>query len=247
MRLDVAFLHAEVAGRELAGWRVVAIDVLRATTTAVTALHNGARAIRPVLEPPDAVADRQRLAPGSCLLGGERRGLPIAGFDLGNSPREYTAETVRGKTVILTTSNGTRLLHAASEASGVFLGAVVNAAAVARRLAKEDGPVLLACAGRLGRFSWEDTLCAGQIIAGLLALADKDGGSAGLQLTTAASAALGLYHRERGDLGAAIGRAPHARYLASIGLWQDVLLCGRPDTLEVVPQRSTIDPKEWTI
>jgi 2-phosphosulfolactate phosphatase len=226
---------------------VVAIDVLRATTTAVTALNNGARAVRPVLEPPDAILERERL-PGACLLGGERGGLPIEGFDLGNSPREYGPGVVQGKTIILTTSNGTRLLHAARTASEVLLGAMVNAKAVARALLKEERPVLLACAGRLGRFSWEDFLCAGQIISSLAHVAVHDPRQRPrMQLTQAAAAAVGLYHQEQDDLVGAIARGPHGRYLADIGLGSDIKICGNIDSLDVVPRRAKEDPKEWTI
>lgn len=247
MEVDVAFLPGEVEHRNLTGWRVVAIDVLRATTTAVTALGNGARAIRPVLEPPDAISERARFPKGTCLLGGERRGLPIEGFDLGNSPREYDPVTVRGKTIVLTTSNGTRLLHAARTASEVLLGAVVNAKAVASLLLEDEGPVLLACAGRLGRFSWEDLLCAGQIIDNLLCAGPPSGHRRRFQPTQAAAAALGLYRQDQGDLVGAIARGPHGRYLVSIGLGNDIEICGDVDSLDVVPRRAKEDLKEWTL
>lgn len=138
---------------------VVVIDVLRASTTMTHALAAGAKRVIPCLDVDEARALRES-AGVDALLGGERGGLPIAGFDLGNSPAEYTPQAVRDRTVIFTTTNGTRALHAAQDARRVLIGSFVNAAAVVDALA--DTPeVALVCAGTRGRITREDVLCAG--------------------------------------------------------------------------------------
>src|SRR5205823_10380648 len=138
---------------------VVVIDVLRATTTIVHALAAGAREVVPCLE----VEDARRIAAElgkAAILGGERRGLPIPGFDVGNSPAEYTRQRVGGKTVVFTTTNGTRAMQRCKFASRVLLGAFVNFSAVCRELAVVDH-VALVCAGTDGHVTREDTLLAG--------------------------------------------------------------------------------------
>ncbi len=109
-KLRVYMLPDLLAGQSLAGCRAVVVDVLRATTTVVQALSAGARAVVPCLTIDDARARAAEFPPGEALLGGERGGLPIEGFDLGNSPAEYTSQVVAGKTVVLTTTNGTKAL-----------------------------------------------------------------------------------------------------------------------------------------
>ncbi len=160
--LNVHPLPQSTSPEELAGSLVVVIDVLRATTTVCHALAHGARAVVPCLEVEEARRLAARFSPGDVLLGGERGGLPIEGFDLGNSPADYTPEVVGGKTIVFTTTNGTRALAVCHQAERVLLAAPVNLAAVCLRL---DGVarVDLLCAGTRGRVSGEDLLAAGAI------------------------------------------------------------------------------------
>ncbi len=142
------------------------IDVLRASTTIITALAHGAERVRPVL----AIDEARSLAAGAgALLGGERGGRKIAGFDLGNSPLEYTRERVGGRAIVITTTNGTAALHACSDAAEVLVGAIVNRSAVAaaaRSLARQRGAtdIHLVCAGTDGAVTEEDVLAAGAIL-----------------------------------------------------------------------------------
>jgi 2-phosphosulfolactate phosphatase len=161
--LDVHLLPRLVAQKRLRGQLVVMIDVLRATTTITWALANGAREVIPFAEIDEAQAAAARLPRDQCLLGGERGGMPIAGFDLGNSPREYTPERVRGKTILFTTTNGTRALWHCREAHEVLLGAFVNLSDVVDRLAHEQRVSLL-CAGTEEELTREDALLAGCIV-----------------------------------------------------------------------------------
>jgi 2-phosphosulfolactate phosphatase len=158
----VFFLPGLVDPADLAGRRVVVIDVLRATTTIVWALANGAREVVPFEE----VAEARRMAAesgGGALLGGERQGKKIAGFDLGNSPAEYTAERVSGKSIFFTTTNGTRAMQACREASTIWMGAFANLDALCEQLAQSpDWDVV--CAGTDGQVTREDVLLAGALV-----------------------------------------------------------------------------------
>jgi 2-phosphosulfolactate phosphatase len=124
------------AERTISGCFVVVVDTLRATTTMLAALGHGARAILPVADVDAALQAAARLGRENVLLGGERRGLPIEGFDVGNSPLEYTPERVSGRTVVMTTTNGTRAIMASARAGRLAIGAMNNASAVARAAAR---------------------------------------------------------------------------------------------------------------
>ncbi len=226
--VEAAFIPGQVGEEQVSEAVVVAIDVLRATTTAVTALANGARAILPVAEPEDGRQTMATFPPGEALLCGERYGKPLPGFHLGNSPAEYRPEVVRGKTIILTTTNGTLLLAKCAKAPEVLLGALVNAAAVVEWLEAWKGDVLLACAGRHGGFSLEDTVCAGLIVSRLGGEWRKGPGAA---------EALGLYGVYRRDLRRALWESPHGRYLCDIGLGDDLVDCAAVDRYHLVPRR----------
>jgi 2-phosphosulfolactate phosphatase len=167
-QLAVHFVPPLAAPDDLAGATVAVIDVLRASTTIVHALGAGAREVVPCLEVDQARQAATRLAAGACVLGGERGGMPIEGFDLGNSPAEYSPAAVGGKTVVLTTTNGTRALLACRQAATVIVGAFANYSAVCRTLA-ESSPrrVALLCAGTDGRITREDVLFAGAVVSRL--------------------------------------------------------------------------------
>lgn len=160
--LNVHFLPALTTPDELAGSTVVVIDVLRATTTIVYALAAGAREVLPCLEVDEARQRAAALPTGQAVLGGERGGLRIDGFDLGNSPEEYAPQVVQGRTVLLTTTNGTRAMLGCRTAARVLIGAFVNAPAVARELAPARR-IDLVCAGTRGAITRDDVLLAGYL------------------------------------------------------------------------------------
>jgi 2-phosphosulfolactate phosphatase len=155
-------LAGDVPPQTLAGATVVVIDVLRAATTMIHALAAGAVEILPCQRVDAARRLAAGFAPGSALLGGERLGLPIPGFDLGNSPSEYTRERVAGRSVVFTSTNGTRALARSRRAERAFLAAFVNLSAVARAVSGAERLHLL-CAGTRGRLSEEDLLLAGAL------------------------------------------------------------------------------------
>src|SRR5215468_5888030 len=148
---------------ELAGGVAVVIDVLRATTTIIHALAAGCEAVRPCLEVDEAKHLADGMRAGRVILGGERGGRPLPGFDLGNSPREYTPQVCRGTTLVLTTTNGTRALVRAAEADRVLVAGFVNYSAVCEQLRQDARPVHIVCAGTEGAITLEDTLLAGAL------------------------------------------------------------------------------------
>jgi len=165
--IQVCFTPGEYLAAGKPGDAVFVIDVLRCTTTVVTAIENGARQVIPVETVSGAreTAAKLRRMYGdqNVLLAGERKGMPQRGFDLGNSPREYTPTRVEGRVIVLTTTNGTRAIAAAGD-KPLYLAAFTNVTAVVDKCRDFSHPVIL-CSGTDGRFTLEDACCAGMIIA----------------------------------------------------------------------------------
>jgi len=166
--VHVALLPSALKKVDLSGSVAVVIDVLRATTTIIHALAAGAECVIPCSEVEEALALRERLGADRCVLGGERHGLLIPGFQFDNSPFGYTPETVGGKTVGFTTTNGTRALAACKSAGAVLVAGFVNRSAVVERLKADGRPVWIVCAGTDGFVTAEDVLVAGAIASGVL-------------------------------------------------------------------------------
>ncbi|HEV8022107.1 MAG TPA: 2-phosphosulfolactate phosphatase [Candidatus Lustribacter sp.] len=228
--LDVAATPASAAGRAPAA-TVAVIDVLRATSSIVTALDNGAAGVVPVREPEEAIVLMRRLGRERALLCGERESRLIPGFDLDNSPASYARERIEGKTLVLTTTNGTRaLVEAARGNATVYCAALLNRAAIAERLEASEGEVRLLCAGSHGTPSLEDLLCAGAIADALLHHHKK------LALTDAARAAATLYAAGAKRLTTAIAGGTHAQDLVAAGFAADVAACARIDVSRCVPR-----------
>src|SRR4029079_4829277 len=168
MKLGVVFTPAGLTPADVQGRTVFVIDILRATTTMCAALHSGARALIPVAATEEALRLAQTIGSADVLLAGGRQAVRIRGFQLGNSPLEMTETAVRGKTLIVTTSNGTKALLACQGAGAVYPACAANlslAAERAREVVERGGGVLLVCAGRDGAFSLEDAYCAGRLAA----------------------------------------------------------------------------------
>ena len=161
--LNVYFLPKLVEPEELLGGTAVVIDVLRSTTTIVHALAAGAREVIPCLEVDDARKIVQSFPADQVVLGGERGGLAVQGFDLGNSPEGYTADRLQDKTLVITTTNGTRAMAHAHLASQILLGAFVNVTALCERLVGRQ-VIHMICSGTDGRLSDDDSLLAGLVV-----------------------------------------------------------------------------------
>lgn len=201
----------------------VVVDVLRATTTLSFALDAGAARVIPVASPQEAFALRAR-EPGAWLCG-EREGLRIPGFDRGNSPFEYPASAVAGRTLIFASTNGSSAMLSARTARRRFLGAFVNATALVDAV-KTDAEVAILCAGRLGAFALEDAACAGWLCARFEAR--------GAAITgPGARLALRLAPRGPGEVRAMLQGCVHGRALRALGpeFVRDVERCADVDAL----------------
>lgn len=167
MNIDVFFSPAEVDEASVEGRTAVVIDVIRATSCMTEAMANGARGIFPTLLPENAIKLASDLGREDTLLCGERKGMKMEGFDLGNSPAEFTEEAVRGKQLVMSTTNGTRALLAVEDARRVLVASFMNLSAVAHALEGEE-KLAVVCAGRGDRFSLDDALCAGTLLRAFL-------------------------------------------------------------------------------
>jgi 2-phosphosulfolactate phosphatase len=225
--VDVVLTADAVVPARLAGATVLVVDVLRASTTIIAALAAGGAAVTPVADPVEA---RRRAGANGALLAGERRGEPIAGFDLGNSPLEFTRERVGGRAVVLTTSNGTRALLAAREASAIGIAAFVNLTAAADWAVAEERDLVVVCAGERGRRSLEDHVCAGLLVEGVRARAP------GASASPAALAAVAEGRRYGREVARLAVDAPWARKLEASGRGADVTACLALDTTSLVPR-----------
>jgi 2-phosphosulfolactate phosphatase len=229
MNIDLAFSPHELEKKDFRGKTVVVIDVLRATSTMIVALENGCSGFIPV----STVEEAKQLAAlkkdPDLLLGGERNAMPLDGFHLGNSPRDYRPEKVRGKVVVLTTTNGTQALLAVRKAAEVLIGAFLNISALSRRLEETGRDVIIACSGEKGLFCVEDTVCGGAIIDRL----EQEGVS--LLKNDAAIAAKVLYEYYEGDIYGMLVGCDWGQYLKSVGLGKDLRICAQTDSSHLVP------------
>ncbi len=175
-------LHADhIAEDEFAGRIAVVLDVLRATSTIVTALANGARSFHVTLTVDEAVERARSLGPAT-LLGGERGGVLIPGFDLDNSPLCFTRDRVQGRDIVFTTANGTAALLKARQADEVHVASLLNAHAIASKIADDPRPVVILCSGTRSQISLDDCIGGGSVASQLLALGRKWDGDDGLRL-----------------------------------------------------------------
>jgi 2-phosphosulfolactate phosphatase len=229
MRVDVALLPTQLTDELLIGRSVVVFDVLRATTSIVTAISSGATRVR-VFADHDSMRQAARVASPAPLLAGETRCVRPDGFDLGNSPREYASDRVAGRDVFLSTTNGTRAIHASRLAARVFIGALVNAQTVARQIAQASDDITLVCAGTQGQVADEDRLGAGAVIERLYAIAP------GLSVSTEATACRELFRTHQSALRAFLRTTPGGQNVVDAGLERDIIDCAAIDRHDVAPQ-----------
>jgi 2-phosphosulfolactate phosphatase len=247
--LRVHNLPRYVSERDLADRVVVVIDLLRASSTICQALASGATEVVPFLQVDDAIAAAEKAGRASVVLGGERKGGRIAGFDVGNSPSEYTPAVVAGRSVFITTTNGTRALHHARLARRILVGSFLNFSSVVASIQNEDR-VDIICAGTDREETREDILAAGAMISRLMQL---EGGAWTVNSSAAAA---------RDEWEAIVARAATTgrplneqialelqdtqggRNLLGIDLNRDLVDCAQIDQLNVVPE---LDVQSWRI
>ena len=229
MKLDVYLTPGEVAAPDTAERTVVVIDVLRATSTIVEAIGAGAKAIYPVGSIEEALRLANNMGRDQVLLCGERKCLPIEGFDLGNSPAEFTAERVGGRTLVMSTTNGTTAMSLAAGAARVLIAAPLNLSAVVEELARADADPVLVCSGRERHFGLEDAVFAGEVAARLMAARPGE-----WELNDGARAAIALAERFQLD-EALFASTVAGRGIVAAGLAEDLAFCAQVDRLAVVP------------
>jgi 2-phosphosulfolactate phosphatase len=238
VRADVWLGVSEAAPADITGRVVAVIDVLRSSTTIAAALAHGARAIIPCASAEEVGARAKALTGADVLLAGERRMRPVPGFDLGNSPSEFTHDAVDGKTILLATTNGTPALVGvqAGGATDIVVASFTNFSAILAllRAALRGGTdIAILCAGHERRFALEDVVCAGlfmrEIGAAFPAVVMNDG--------AVASATLERSYRAGGSGTplTAIRASEHGRALDAAGFGRDLVLCGTLDAFPVVP------------
>lgn len=233
MKIELVFCASLLDELHMRDKNVVVIDVLRSSTTIAMALRNGAREIIPVDSIEKAVKVSGSLFGDVTLRGGERNGRIIQGFNLGNSPTEYSEAVVKGKSIIFCTTNGSVALVKSRHAKNLLVGTFVNMGAVIGFLASLREDVILVCAGRplsAGGFSLEDTVCAGMMIAQLESHEGLE-----LELSDPSAAARSLYRTHGRSIRKMLKLSEHGRYLKEIGFAEDLNLCGEIDTVPVLP------------
>jgi 2-phosphosulfolactate phosphatase len=232
VRLDVLFSPVGLTPADTSGRVVVVIDVLRASTTIAVALANGARAVIPLDSTEEVVTRAKAFARSEVRLAGERQMLAIPGFDLGNSPREFTREAVEGKTMLMSTTNGTAAIGGVQGARDVVIASYVNFSAVLamlRSALRGGTDVAIVCAGRDKQFSLEDAACAGRYVAH----ASKR--LTGVVLNDAALAAVLIDRRYSENLLRLFTVSAHGRALADAGFKEDLAACAAVDSYPVIP------------
>lgn len=204
----------------------IVIDVLRATSTIVAALSNGATSVIPA----ETVMDARALHRAGDTLGGERFCRKIAGFELGNSPYEYSEENVGGRRIILTTTNGTRAIHKSMRADHIIAGALLNAEACARYALELRRDVVILCAGSHDDFAIEDGLCAGLILDCLRKLS-----AAPVEADDFGKAMNSLYRDRQSSILDTLTSSQSGKRLLKLGYKEDIEACSRVNSIALTP------------
>ena len=244
MKINVLLSPLNADELYFTGKTVVVVDVLRATTTIITALKNGAKEIIPVESVDFAVKVSGGSSSGQTLLAGERNTKMIEGFVLGNSPLEFSEEKIAGKSIIHYTTNGSKAIVKAKFAENLLIGSFNNVSAVTEHLLKLDSDVEILCAGSNGMFCVEDTVCAGWLIS---MLQEKKGD---LILSDAAEASLVLKKHYGKRVLKMLNESEHGRLLIENGFEEDLNVAAKIDSTDVIPVflQGTItryDPKKF--
>jgi 2-phosphosulfolactate phosphatase len=231
VRLDVFFTPSQVKPADTAGRLVAIVDVLRASTTVATALGNGAKTVIPLEGADEVITRSKEFSRSGVKLAGEQKMFPIVGFDLGNSPQAFTAEAVEGKTILITTTNGTRALLGVQGARDIVIASYVNFTAVLAMMkvaASSNTDIAIICAGEEGSFTLEDAACAGRYVRAIPKRAS-------VAANDAASASV-LIEKKYGDnIAKVFKESTHGQALESAGFGDDLAAAAAVDSYPVVP------------
>jgi len=234
MKLSVFFTPLGITDQSVARIPTIVIDVLRCTSTIVAAMANGARSVVPASTGDDALRIASNLESDDVLLTGERGLQRIEGFQLGNSPLEMTSDVVAGKTLVMTTTNGTVALLAVDAPRPVLIGAITNFSAAVTRAQEEferTGEIVILCSGRRSMFALEDAYVAGRFTAALVPWRVRRQA----ELNDAAIAALELVRRYGGEWKRAVSASAAARDLKALGFKKDIEAATEVDAHNIVP------------
>ncbi|MBI4640856.1 MAG: 2-phosphosulfolactate phosphatase [Candidatus Tectomicrobia bacterium] len=230
MDIDVTFTPLELSHLSLEGKTVIVIDVLRATSTIVQAITNSCERVITVDTIDQAKATLHTLKSGRVILGGERGGKKIEGFDLGNSPGEYTVDIVAGATIVMTTTNGTITINACHGARQVLIGSFLNLPAVVCHLIQSRyDSVVFAASGKGNRPTLDDTVCAGMMVQHILEHCQE------AKLSDSSQIARSLYLHYQGRIIEALKESASGRALIKIGYEADIEHCAVVGALQVIP------------
>lgn len=229
MKIDIIISADDIIESKLENKVAIVIDMFRATSVITTALSNGCKEVIPCLTIEETLEKSKEYNREDYILGGERNALKIEGFDLSNSPLEYKSSVVGGKTVFMTTTNGTRTLAKSKAADRIFIAAMINAKAVAKKLIEVNKDVVIINAGTHGNFSMDDYICGGYIINQIL----KD--KSNVELTDIAKTANMIYEAHS-DILSYVKDATHYSVMKSLGLDGDIEYCTKKDIMDIVPE-----------
>lgn len=227
MKIDIIISAGDIKDKKVQDKTVVVIDMLRATSVITTAIANGCDEVIPLLTIEEAINLVQENR-GKYILGGERKALKIEGFDCSNSPLEYTHEIVKGKTIVLTTTNGTRAIRGSEGARNILIGAMINGEAAAKKIVQFNNDVVIVNAGTYDEFSIDDFICSGYIIDCLKRFAD-------IELSDIAATAHYIYTNNE-DIFSFIRYASHYKRIEELGLKADLEYCCKKSILDIVPE-----------
>jgi 2-phosphosulfolactate phosphatase len=232
VRLDVFFTPNQVKPPDTQGRLVIIVDVLRASTTVATALGNGAKTVIPLEGPDEVITRSKEFVRSQTLLAGEQKMHPISGFDLGNSPQAFTPEVVEGKTILITTTNGTRALLGVQGARDIVVASYVNFTAVLAMMkvaARSNTDIAIICAGEEGSFTLEDAACAGRYVKAIPKRAES------VVINDAAGASVLIEKRYGDNIAKVFKESTHGQALESAGFGDDLAAAAEVDSYPVVP------------
>ena len=229
MKVDIIISAEHIAENKIENKIVVVIDMFRATSVIVTALSNGCKEVIPYLTVEETLEHAKKLNRKDYILGGERRAVKIEGFDLSNSPLEYTETIIKDKAVLMTTTNGTKTLTKSTSAKRILIAAMINAKAVAKRLIEINEDVVIINAGTNGNFSMDDYICSGYIINEMLTEQKN------LELTDIAKTANMIYEKNP-DIISYVKEATHYSVMKSLKLDNDIEYCTKKNIIDIVPE-----------
>ena len=203
----------------------VVIDVLRATSAICSGIENGISRIIPV----DSVEGALELKNKGYIAAAERNGQIVEGFDFGNSPYSFMNPKLKGKEVVLTTTNGTKAIHTAKDMETLVIGSLSNLDALSAWLIKQNKPTLLLCSGWKDKFNLEDTICAGALIEALL-----DSGQFVAEEDSSVAAKF-IYLSAKENIFSFLKASSHRKRLRKLNLNEDVKYCLTPNTVHAIP------------